>query len=134
DRTAIQHHDDGETPPDVHTLGVWELANNISMHWPTKLPYMAKSAEAYDLYWEIVNGCQTAQTMINGDPKTYANGDIKKVNQTLATPMTLDRLITWLWDTFQIRVTKQQVYNWTHRGKIRAYKLPGMEHKIYRPK
>lgn len=134
DRTALNQTAEGETPPDALTLGVWELANNIAHHWPAKLPYLAKDPEAKTLYWQIINGCQTAQRTINGDPKEYANGDIREVNRELATPKTIDGVIEWAWERFDLRITKKQIYNWTHRGKLRAYKIPGMQHKLYRPK
>jgi hypothetical protein len=134
ERTARNQTGDNETPPDVLTLGVWELANNIAHEWPAKLPYLAKNPDAKSVYWQIVNGCETAQTMINGEPMTYTDGDVKKVNETLATPMPIETLLDWLWDTFRIRLTRKHIYNWTQRGRIRAWRLPGQNYKIYRPK
>lgn len=133
DRAARETANDGETP-DALTLGLWELANNIAHEWPALLPYLAKDPHAKTLYWKIINGCETAQRTINGDPKEYANGDIREVNRELATPKTIDGVIQWAWERFDLRITKKQIYNWTQRGKLRAYKIPGMQNKLYRPK
>lgn len=134
ERAARQSHSKQASPPDALKINAWVLHRDITVVWPELLDDLATRPDAENLYWQIIGGCERAQAMINGDPKTYAEGDVKQVNRELATPMTMPKLIDWMWDRFRLKINRQQVYNWTHRGKIKAAIITGQKYKMYRPK
>lgn len=132
EKTARPTHD-ASTSKDVLDLSTLELHHNITTTWPNLLDGLATNPNAEQLYWQIIAGCERAQTKINGDTDRYSPDDLNEANKTLSDPMKPTQLIEWLWETFRIRVTHDQLRQWKSRGKIISH-APAGKHNTYTPK
>ena len=132
EKIARKNHDKSSTK-DVLDLATLDLHKNITQTWPDLLDNLATNPEAPRLYWQIIAGCELAQTKINGQTERYSPDDLADANQKLSDPMRPADLIEWLWETFRIRVTHAQLRQWKARGKIKS-QAPSGKHNTYTPK
>lgn len=121
------------TTEDVLNLATYDLAQNITHHWPRLLPYMATHPEGANLYWKILAGCNIAQTKINGDPE-WDKDQQEHAHKQARYPMTLKELIPYMHEHLNITITPEQIWKWKQRGKIQAIKVNGHREHMYTPK
>ena len=120
---------------DVLDLATFDLAQNITHHWPALIPYMAAHPDAAKLYWKIFGDCNLAQTKINGDQrKQYSEQEYEDAKKKVRYPMQAEELIEYMHDFFGIRITKTDLWNWKSRKKIDSIKVPGEKKHLYTPK
>ena len=124
---------DRSASQDVLDLSTLELHRNITTTWPQLLDGLASNPNAERLYWRIIAGCELAQAKINGDTERFTQADLADANKQLSHPMKPSELIEWLWETFRIRVTHDQLRQWKARGKIHSH-APNGKHNTYTPK
>lgn len=124
---------DRSTSQDVLDLSTLELHRNITTTWPQLLDDLASNPNAERLYWRIIAGCELAQAKINGETHRYTPADLADANKKLSDPMKPKDLIEWLWGTFRIRVTHDQLRQWKARGKIHSH-APDGKHNTYTAK
>lgn len=118
---------------DVLDLATFDLAQNITHHWPALIPYMAAHPDAAKLYWKILGGCNLAQSKINGDPE-WTKDQQDHAHLQARYPMTLKELIPFMHEYLNITVTPEQIWKWKQRGKIQAIKVNGHREHMYTPK
>ena len=121
------------TTEDVLDLATFDLAQNITHHWPKLLPHMAAHPDAAKLYWKIETGCNLAQAKINGDPE-WTKDQQDHVQQQARYPMTLKELIPFMHEYLNVTITPEQIWKWKQRGKIDAIKVTGHREHMYTPK
>ena len=124
---------DRSASQDVLDLSTLELHRNITTIWPQLLDGLASNPNAERLYWQIIAGCELAQAKINGDTERFTQADLADANKQLSHPMKPSELIEWLWETFRIRVTHDQLRQRKARGKIHSH-APNGKHNTYTPK
>ena len=132
EKVARQNHDRSSSQ-DVLDLSTLELHNDITKTWPNLLDDLTTNPDAEQLYWRIIAGCELAQSKINGETERYTPADLADANQQLSNPMRPTDLIEWLWETFRIRITHNQLRQWKARGKIQSH-TPDGQHNTYTPK
>ena len=118
---------------DVLDLATYDLAMNITKHWPDLIPFMAAHPDGAQLYWKILAGCNLAQSKINGDPE-WDKDQRDHAHLHARYPMTLKELIPFMHDYLNITVTPEQIWKWKQRGKIDAIKVNGHREHMYTPK
>lgn len=121
------------TAEDVLDLATYDLAMNITHHWPDLIPFMAAHPDGARLYWKIMAGCELAQAKINGAPE-HKKEDLEYARKRVRYPMKAGELITYMSDYFNMNITHEQLRKWTQRGKIQPIKIEGSNHHYYTPK
>ena len=118
---------------DVLDLATYDLAQNITHHWPNLIPFIAAHPDGAQLYWKILAGCNLAQSKINGDPE-WNKEQRDHAHLQARYPMTLKELIPFMHDYLNITITPEQIWKWKQRGKIEAIKPLGQREHMYTPK
>ena len=121
------------TAEDVPDLATYDLAMNITHHWPDLIPFMAAHPDGARLYWKIMAGCELAQAKINGAPE-HKKEDLEYARKRVRYPMKAGEIITYMSDYFNMNITHEQLRKWTQRGKIQPIKIEGSNHHYYTPK
>ena len=121
------------TAEDVLDLATYDLAQNITKHWPDLIPFMAAHPDGASLYWKILAGCEIAQTKINGAPE-HKKEDLEYARKKVRYPMKAGELIEHMQEQYNLEITHAQLRKWTQRGKIEPIRIEGSNHHYYTPK
>ena len=118
---------------DVLDLATYDLALNISRHWPDLIPFIAAHPDGAKLYWKILAGCEIAQAKINGQAE-HDEEDLKYAQKSVRYPMPPKELIPHMHRYFNISISPELLRKWKERGKIQAINVIGDKRDMYTPK
>lgn len=106
------------SPQDALNIAAWTIWYQLSFTWPALLTELHAHPKAKQHHTEIMQGCERARILIEGEPEhqisqTHTKEQMKKIRPMQPTPAA-----KWLWEHLNVRISADRIRRWHHRGQL----------------